>query len=321
MLQPRFLLLALSTGLTGAGTQAASIQDYPSKRIRLMTAQVGGNQDFGARLIAQEISPALGQQVIVENRSGGTLGGEIVAKAPPDGHTLLYSGTIFWTLPLMRKHPPYDVPRDFAPITTATEAPLLLVVHPSLPVKSVNELIGLAKARPGELNYATGGPGSANHLAVELFKSLAGVNITTIQYRGSGGGVIGLMGGEVQMMITSPGSVAPHLKSGRLRAIAVTSSKPTALAPGLPTVAAAGVPGYEAVQRAGMFAPAQTPIAIIDRLNREVVRALNQPDVKEKFFGEGAETIGSSPEALAALVRSEIIRMGKVIQEAGIVAE
>jgi tripartite-type tricarboxylate transporter receptor subunit TctC len=179
----------------------------------------------------------------------------------------------------------------------------------------------LAKAKPGQLNYATGGVGSSNHLAAELFKSMAGVDITTIQYRGSGGGVIGLMGGEVQMMITSTGSVTPHIKSGRVRALAVTSAEPSALVPGLPTVSASGVPGYESTQKAGLFAPAKTPAAIITRLNREVVALLQRPDMKEKFFGDGVETVGTSPQELGAMVKSEIARIGKIVKDLGITSD
>jgi len=314
----RFAAALFSVALIAQSAGVAYGQTYPNKPIRVVTAQVGGSQDFGIRLMAPMLTSSLGQQIVVENRSGGTIGGEIVRLAAPDGYTLIYSGTIFWTLPLMRKIPPYDVVKEFTPITMATRAPLILVVHPAVPAKSVKELIALAKAKPGQLNYATGGVGSSNHLAAELFKSMAGVDITTVQYRGSGGGVIGLMGGEVQMMITSTGSVTPHIKSGRVRALAVTSAEPSALVPGLPTVTASGVPGYESTQKAGLFAPAKTPAAIVNRLNREVVALLQRPDVKEKFFSDGVEAVGTSPQELGAMVKSEIVRIGKIIKDVGI---
>ena len=314
-------LLLLPVGAVAFAVSVVCAQSYPSKPIRVVTAQVGGSQDFGVRLLAPALSASLGQQVVVENRSGGTIGGEIVAKANPDGYTLIYSGTIFWTLPLMRKSLPYDVLRDYAPVTMATRAPLIFVVHPAVPVKSVKDVISLAKTKPGGLNYATGGSGSSNHLAAELFKFMAGVDIITVQYRGSGGGVIGLMGGEVQMMIASTGSVSAHVKSGKVRALAVTTAEPTPLLPGLPTVAASGVPGYESTQKAGMFAPAKTPAAVISKLNRELVLILNRPDIKEKFVSDGVDTVGSTPAELAAMVKAEVARMEKVIKAAGITAE
>ena len=300
------------------GASVVSGQDYPNKTIRIVTAQVGGSQDLSARMIAAGLTASMGQQVIVENRSGGTIGGEIVAKAPADGYTLIYTGSIFWTLPLMRKTPTYDVLKEFAPIALATREPLMLVAHPSLPVKTVKELIALAKARPGALNYGTGGVGSSNHLAAELFKAMAGVNIVGVQYRGVGGAIIGLVSGEVQIMIAT--TVGPHLQSGKLRAIAVTSAQPTKLYPGVPTIAAT-VPGYEATQKASMFAPAKTPVAIINRLNREIVDFLNKPEVKTKYLSDGVETVGSTPDELSAIIKSEIARMGKVVRDAGISAE
>ena len=316
----RLCTTALALALLPSISGTVWAQAYPVKPIRVVTAQVGGSQDFGIRLLAPNLTTALGQQVVVENRSGGTIGGEIVSKAAPDGYTLIYSGTIFWTLPLMRKVAPYDVLKEFTPVTMATQAPLIFVVHPAVPAKSVKEFIALAKAKPGSLNYGTGGVGSSNHLAAELFKSMAGVDITTVQYRGSGGGVIGLMGGEVQMMITSTGSVTPHIKSGRVRALAVTSSEPSALVPGLPTMAASGVPGYESTQKAGLFAPAKTSPAVVTRLNREMVTLLRRPDMKEKFFGDGVETVGSTPQELGTLVKSEIERIGRIIKAVGITA-
>ncbi len=314
----RFVMWLFPAGVILLGANLVFGQDYPTKPIRVFTSAPGGSSDFVARLVAQGISPPLGQQVIIENRTGATTGGDIVSKAPADGYTLIYWGSTFWTLPLMRQSVPYDPVRDFSPITLSIMEPLLLVVHPSLPVKSAKELITLAKARPGELNYASGGAGSSNHLAAELFKSMAGTNIVNVPYKGSGGAVLALVGGEVQLMFSTTGAVIPHVKSGKLRALAVTSARPSALVPGLPTVAAAGLPAYEASQKAGMLAPAKTPPAIVNRLNHEVVAFLNKADVKERFVSHGVEVVASSPDEFAATMKSEMLRMGKVIKDANI---
>jgi tripartite-type tricarboxylate transporter receptor subunit TctC len=240
-----------------------------------------------------------------------------VAKAPPDGYTLLLTANLHWISPLFGKSP-YDPLKDFAPITMVASSPNILVVHPSLPVKTVKELIALAKARPGMLNYASTGPGSGSHLAGELLKYMAAINMVHVPYKGTGPGVIALLGGQIQIMFSSWPSVAPSMKSGRLRALAVSSGEPSALAPGLPTVAASGLPGYESVQMYAFFAPARIPAAIISRLNQEVVRALNRAEVKEKLLGAWVEPAGSSPEQLSATMKSEMTRMGKVIKDSGL---
>jgi tripartite-type tricarboxylate transporter receptor subunit TctC len=213
---------------------------------------------------------------------------------------------------------PYDPVKDFSPITLIELSASVVVVHPSVPVRSVKELIAWAKARPGELNYASTGVGGATHLAVELFKFQAGVDIVLVLYKGTGPAVNDLIGGHVQLMFASLTGVMPHVKSGRLRALAVTSAEPTALASGLPTVAASGLPGYRSEAIAAVFAPAKTPAMIIKRLNHEIIRVLNQPDVKQRFFETGVGIIGSSPEQLAATVNSQIATMGKLIKDIGI---
>ena len=309
-----FLAFAL---VLGAGV--AFSQTYPNKSIRIVTAEIGGSGDIATRTIAQEISGPLGQPVIVDNRGSGFITGEIVASAAPDGYTLLFASSALWVTPLLRKTP-YDPIKDFAPIALLVTAPNLLVVHPSLPAKSVKELIDLAKAKPGVLNYASSLPGTTNHLAAELFKSMAGVNIVGINYKGGGPGMNDLLGGHVQMMFVSTGLGTPHLKSGKLRALGVTSLQPSALAPGLPTVAS-GLPGFEVASVVGSFAPAKTPAMIINRLNQEIVRALNRSEVKEKYLSIGVETVGSSPAELTAKMKSEVTRLGKVIRDAGIKAE
>jgi tripartite-type tricarboxylate transporter receptor subunit TctC len=297
-----------------AAAAAASAQPYPTKPVRIITAAAGGGSDHATRLIATPLGAALGQQVIVDNR--GLLAADIAAKAPPDGYTLLLSGQTLWLLPFMRDNVASNV-TDFTPITTATETANVLVVHPTLPVKSVKTLVALAKARPGDLNFATSGNGNSVHIAGELFKSMAGVQVVRVNYKAASQALTDLIAGQTQFMFGVPGSSMPHVKAGRLRALAVTSAKPSALTPGLPTVAQT-LPGYEVASRLAIFAPAGTPTPIVIRLNEEIVRVLNQPEVKKRFHTTGIETVGDSPEALAALIKSEIARMGKVIKEAGI---
>lgn len=298
----------------------ASGQNYPNKPIRLVTAEAGGGNDFSARLIVQGLAGSLGQPMVIDNRggAGGAIAADIVAKAQPDGYTLLLYANNIWIIPLLRNNAPYDVVRDFSPITWAAGSPNIVVVHPSLPVKSIEELIAHARARPGELNYGSGGSGSSTHLAMELFKSMAGVNIVRVPFKGNAPAMNALFGGEVQLMFVTAGTVTPHLKSGRLRALAVTSAQPSALAPGLPTVASSGLPGYESNQIYGVFAPSRTPAAIVRRLNDEIVRVLGRADVREKFLAGGVEPVGSTPQQLAATIKSEIARMRKVIKEAEI---
>jgi len=302
-----------------AAAQDASTQGYPNKVVRIVTAEPGGGNELAARLISQGLTTSLGQQVIVESRGGGSgaIAMQTVAKAAPDGYTLLLFSSSLWVLPLM-KDVPWDTFRDFAPIVLAASAPNVLVVHPALPVKSVRELLALAKSKPGKLDYASGASGAAAHLSAELFKSLAGVNIVRITYKGTGPGLNALMGGEVQLMFPAAGAVVSHVKSGRLRALAVTSAKPSALAPGLPTIASAGLAGYEAVSNYGLFAPAKTPAAVIQLLNQEAARVLASAVTKERFYNAGVETVGSTPEEFAASIRADINRWRKVIKDAGI---
>ena len=299
----------------------ACAQTYPTKPVRIVTGGPGSNGDFTSRLIAPGMTAALGQQVLVDNRPSGIILGEIVAKAPPDGHTLLVTGSSFWLAPFLQSNVAWDPLRAFAPVTLAATSPNLIVVHPSLPAKSVKELVALAKARPGELNYASGTTGSTPHLAAELFNAMARVNIVRINYKGAGQAMTDLIGGHVQVMFPNAGGAAPHVKSGRLRAIAVTTAQPTALFPGLPTVAASGLPGYEAEVLNGIFAPAKTPAAIISRLNQEIVPILNRADVREKLFNSGIEVIANPPEKLTAAMKNEMNVWGKLIRELGIRGE
>jgi len=315
----RFAAWLLLPGVMIPGLNTAWGQDnYPSKVIRVVTPATGGGSDVLARMIAPALTESLGQQVIVDNR--GSISAEIVAKAPPDGYTVLIDGSPLWLLPLFRSVP-WDPVRDFAPLTLAVSSPSMLVVHPSLPVKSVRELIALAKARPGDLNYAAGTMGAAPHLAGELFKVMAGVNIVRVAYKGSGPALIGLMSGEVEFMFPGAASAWNHVKQGRLKGLAICAAEPSALFPDVPTVAASGLPGYESVSPQGVVAPARTPPAIIIRLNREIVQALNRPEVKARLASSGIAVVGNSPEAFAASMKSDIARTARLIRDAGIRAE
>ena len=315
----RIAISMFSAGVMAVIASTAFGQNYPNKPIRIFTTPAGGGNDFSARIVANGISGPLGQSVLVENRPT-KLVGEIVSKAQPDGYSLLLAGSSISITPLLEKTG-YDPVKDFAPIAMVDTTPSILVVHPSLPVRSVNNLIALAKARPGELNYGSGGIGSANHLATELFKAIAKVNIVNVSYKGSGPAMAALISGEIQLMIPNVGAVTPHLKSGRLRALAVGSATPSELAPGLPTMAASGVPGYDAASLHILLAPASTPAAIINRLNQEVVRLLHRAEVKQRLLSSGVEPLGSSPEELGAYIKADIAKWGKVIKEAGIRAD
>ncbi len=295
------------------GTAAG--QDYPNKRLIIATSEIGGAGDFASRLIGQGLSVSLGQPVIIENRAA--LAPEYVAKSAPDGYTLLHYGNTVWISPLIRSAR-WDVLKDFAPVMLTVRSPNVVVVTPSLPVKTIRELIALAKARPGDLNYASSAIGSSTHLAAELFNVMAGVKIVRINYKGVSMGINDVISGRVQVMFLVPGAVTGHIKSGKLRALAVTGPKPSGLFPGLPTVAAAGVPGYESAANFGLFAPAKTPPAIVTRINQEIARALGGADIKEKLFNSGMEVVANSPDDFAAVLKSEISKWTKVIQKAGI---
>ena len=290
-------------------------QAYPSKPIRLYTGSPGGSNDSAARLIAQGISGPLGQPVVVDNR-GQVISVEVAAKSPPDGYSLLLTGDAIWLAPLLRGLS--DPMTEYSPISLLGSAPNILVVHSSLPVKSVKELITLAKARPGELNYASAPAGGIDHISGELFKSMTGTNIVWVPFKSSGTALTGLMGGDVQMMFGGVFLVSASVKAGRLKALAVTSAQPSVLAVGLPTMADSGLPGYELVGSDAMYAPAKTPAAIINQVNREVVRFLRTPEAKEQYLSRGAEVIASSPEEHAAKLKSRVTVIGKLIKDAGI---
>lgn len=300
--------------------RATHAAEFPHMPVRIVTADAGGGSDLVARLLAQGLTAAWGKQVLVDNRGGGTIAGEIVAHAAPDGHTLLYYGSTLWMLPLMRKDVPYEPLRDFQPVTLAVSTPAVLVVHPVLPVQSVRELIALAKAQPGRLNYASAAAGTATHLAAELFKAMAGIDVVRVPYKGTGAALNDLLGGQTQLMFAVAASVVPHVRAGRLRALAVTSAQPSAALPDLPTVAAS-VPGYEAVQFSGLFAPSRTSAAVVDLINRDCVRVLDSAEVRARLAGLGVDAVGSTPAAFAARIQTEMSVLGKVIRDTGIRAD
>jgi tripartite-type tricarboxylate transporter receptor subunit TctC len=307
----------VSAGILLLGAGVAPGQEYPNKPIRVITSEVGGGNDRIAREIAQAIAGPLGQPVTVENLPGGITPGETVSRAPADGYTLLIYNNTLWIGPLLQKAS-YDAVRDFAPIAELARTPNVLVVSAASPARSVAELIALAKARPGELKYGASGTGAGNHLAGELFGAMAGVKIVPVIYRGIGGAIKDLLAGDLQLMFPTTVSGAPLVRSGKLRALGVTSAMPSVLLPGVPPVAASGLPGYEAITIFSAFAPAATPRAVISRLNGEMVWFLERTDAKEKMFDTGMETVAGTPAQLAATMKSELARMSKVIKDAGI---
>ena len=300
-------------------TSLAMAQPYPYKPIRILSAEVGGGADFAARVIAQRMVLPLGRQVVVENRPGRLIG-DMLVRANPDGYTLLLiSSTILFAPVFGEAH--YDPAKDFSPISMLATSPNIVVVHSSVAVTSIRELIALAKAKPGVLNYGSGGVGSSIHLAVELFKQMAAIDITRVAYKGTGPAMSDLLGGQLQLMFATAGSVMRHLGTSRLRALAVTSAQPSALAPGLPTVAAAGLPGYEMVAVYALAAPPKTSAAVVKRLNQAIVQSLSDTELKERFLVSAMEARSGSPEELGARIKVEISTIARLVKSAGIRAE
>jgi len=312
-------LLATISGLPVAA------QTYPTKPVRIVAPYApGGTLDVVTRMISQRLTETLGQQFVVDNRSGagGIIGSDLVAKSPPDGYTIVMGNvsTHAINVSLYPKHP-FDPVKDFSPITQTVLLQMALVVHPSLPVTSVKQLIALAKARPGSLNYASGGIGTSQHLAAELFKSMTSTDMRHVPYRGNAPAIVDLLGGHVVLIFDNLASVLPHIKSNRLRAIASTSARRTALMPELPTVAESGLTGYEVIGWHGLFAPAGTPREIVHRLSTEVARMLATSDMRNQLSSQGVEPVGSTPEQFAAFQKSEMIKWAKVIKISGAKAE
>ncbi len=297
-------------------------QAYPAKPIRLIVPfPAGGGVDGVARIAFQRASETLGQQVVIDNRggSGGVIAAEMAVRAAPDGYTLFFGTTATQAItPHYYRKLPYDPEKDFAPINLIAGAGYILVVHPSVPATTVKEFIALAKSKPGALNFSSAGNGSALHLTAELFRSMTGIEMVHVPYKGAAPALADLLSGQIQLTF-NPASVAlPHIRSGRVRGLGVTSARRTLLAPELPTIAEAGVPGYESTGWYGVLAPAKTPQAIVARLNRELINALADKDVKERFAATGVEPIGMAPEAFAAFIRNEYLKWGKVVRFAGV---
>jgi tripartite-type tricarboxylate transporter receptor subunit TctC len=302
-------------------SSGADAQSTPSRAVRLIVpTSPGGGTDFSARVIAPRLSEFLGQPVVVENRAGGgtIIGNELVARAAPNGSTLLMGISSLTSIPYLYAKVPYDVERDLAPVSQVVTVPHLLVAHPSLPVRSVKELIAFAKARPGQINYAAGSAGSNPHLAMELLCHTTGIRMVHVPFKGQGPALTDVLGGHTSVMMANLLSALPQAKAGRLRAFGVSSAKRTTVAPDIPTISEAGVPGYEVVQWFGVFAPGGTPGEIIAKVHTAVVRALQDASVRERFVSDGAEPIGSTPEQFAAVIRADLNKWGKVIRAAGI---
>ena len=317
------LQVALTLALVLA-SQTAPAQTFPSKPVRIIVAfPPGGGTDIVARIMSPKMSENLGQQVVIDNRAGaaGIVGTELAAKSPADGYTM-FMGTLgnLSVNPLLYSKLPFDVGRDFAPLTLVVSVTFVLYVHPSVPVKTVKDLIALAKSRPGQINYASSGNGGAPHLAAELLNSMAGVKMIHVPYKGSGPSFIDLLGGQVPLTFDSMVQGLQYVKSGRLRAVAVLGPKRSPVLPDVPTVGET-LPGYEVVNWFGMVVPAATPRDIVTRLNTETVKVLRMPDIRERLMANGAEPVGSTPDEFGAFMKSESAKWARVIKEANIRAE
>ncbi len=315
------LLSLFSVVMLMSATSVAFAQSYPNKPICLIVPYpAGGTTDILGRIIAQKLTENLGQRVVVENKpgAGGNIGAETAAKAAPDGYTILVApvGTIAINVSLYRKIP-FDPVKDLVPVTMAVANPLVLVVHPSVPAKSIRELIALAKSKPGQLNYGSGGNGTSMHLAGELFKTMAGIDMVHIPYKGSAPCITALLGGEVEMSFDQIVTSLPHAKGGKLRALAVSSPKRSQIAPDVPTFMESGLPGFEVSTWSGVFAPTGTPKEIVSRLNNEIVKILKMPDMRESLLRQGSEPVGNTTEEFAAYIKAEIAKWAKVVKDSG----
>ncbi len=316
----RPMCVLASAALLAAAFGHAAAQGYPTGPVRMIVPfPAGGGVDNMGRIVGQKLTEILGKPIVIENRGGanGMIGSEIAAKSPKDGYTLLFNGVSFVTTPSLNSKATYDPIKDFEPISLVALAPNILVVHPSLPARSVQELIAITKARPGQVNYAGAGSGSTPHLAAELFKTMAKVNMVHIPYRGSSPAMIGLLSGEASVMFPAATAAGPYLKSGRLRPLAVTSTSRLPAMPELPTVAESGLKGYESSQWYGMLAPTGTPEDIVSVLNMHIVKIMHSPDMKQRLIAEGTVPVGSTREQFASHIKVEIAKWAKVIKDSG----
>jgi tripartite-type tricarboxylate transporter receptor subunit TctC len=318
------VVVSVIAGVSVMAPNCAHSQTYPSKSIRMIVPfAAGGGTDIVARAVAQKISERFGQAVVVDNRTGasGNIGMELVAKAPPDGYTLLMTSSALAINPSLYKGLAYDASSDFAPVTLATLIPFILVANSALPVRSVRELIALARVHKNELSYSSAGTGNATHLAMALFGMMTKVELNHIPYKGTGQGITDVMGGHVQLMFGALPSTLPGVKAGKLKILAISSAQRSAALPDVPTVAEAGVPGYELTSWYGALAPAGTSAAIVTQLNTEMVTALNLPDVKARLTAEGAEPVGNTAAQFQAYIRVEIEKYAKIVAALGIKAD
>jgi tripartite-type tricarboxylate transporter receptor subunit TctC len=295
----------------------AAGQAFPDRPIRIVAGAPGGSSDFAARTVAQGMAKLLGQNVVVENRSFGVQAIENVIRAQPDGYTLLYYGSALWVGPLLTKLS-YDPVRDLTPVAMVLISPNVLLVHPSVPARSVKELIALARKEPGKLNYGSGEAGSSLHIAAELFKYMTNTNIVRVPFKGQGPALIATLAGEVQMSFASAGGLSGHISQGRVRALAVTGATRSPAYPELPTVAEAGVPGYESAQRSGFWVPNRVPGAIMSKLNKTIVQVTRQDSLRERFAKDGIEPVGSSAAEFDKVIRSEMARLRKLVEAANL---
>src|SRR5688500_5493195 len=313
-----FTALMLAFALLASGVAAS--QRYPSRPTRMgVAAPAGSGADIVARRVGQKMSEGLGQQIIIDNRggAGGTIGTDIAAKAPPDGYTLILVSGSHAINPGLYQKLPYDSINDFAPITQIATSPGILVVNPSLPVKSVKDLIALARAKPGQINYASAGSGTPPHLAGELFKVMAKIDMVHVPYKGNAPAFADVIGGQVSLIFPTMPSAMPFIKSGKLRPIAVTSAKRSPAAPDIPTIAESGLPGYEATSWYGILAPARTPPQIAARLHEVLISIIGSPDMKDKLAAQGLDPVGNTPQQFAAVIKSEITKWAKVVKASG----
>ena len=315
-------ILILLSVLPALLVSPARAQAYPSKPVRLIVPFApGGTTDVLARLVAQKLAEAIGQQFVIENKpgAGGNIGTELAAKSPADGYTLVMSfdGTMAIN-PNTYAKMPYDAQKDLAPVANVAQVPLLMVVHPGVPARTVAEFVALAKASPGRINYSSAGHGSTGHLMGELFRSRAGIDLVHVSYKGGGQAVQDLLGGQIQMLVTALPTVEGHLKGGKLRALAFSSARRVPGAPDVPTLAESGYPGLEVLSWYGILAPAGTPLEIVRRLNAEINRILQAPEIRDRLAALGAEPTGGSPEQFGQVIRADTLRWAKVVADAGI---
>lgn len=324
MLYFRRLCCAGVIGLTGFAAVIAGAAEYPSRPVRLLVASSpGGALDVLARLVGPKLTEKWGQPVVVDNRAGagGVIGTEIVANSNPDGYTILVIAQGFTANPFLYRKLPYRTPEDFAPITILAYGPNVLVVHPSVKANSVQELIALARQNPGKLNYATSGVGAASHLAIEMFKRMTGVDMVHIPYKGAGAATAAVVAGQVQLLFTSTGAAMPHIKTGRLRALGVTTASRTPALPEVPTIAETGLTGFQVDGWYALMAPARTPKAVVDKVYRDVADVLKMPDIISRIEAVGLVPGGITPQEFSAYIQAELKKWGKLIREAGIRAE